>query len=197
MLSEILDSLSIETKSTSSLRPSQSLDCCHQGDPGTCFSLVRAPTAKPLPTGSPKGQLLPPIDTRAVCLSLYPAPQARKNQLATRGSDRAGAPATLPAWGLVNPAQLPVSGRHKLPPKPYRPDAPQGQPSSIPVLSNRCRPEHRRKPRGLSCHPSWDPAPPRLRAFCRAHSAQPSRQPTTSSGPPRIHLRHYLDIPIA
>ncbi|XP_063084817.1 DENN domain-containing protein 1C isoform X3 [Cavia porcellus] len=47
LLSEILDSLSIETKSTSSLRPSQSLDCCHQGDPGTCFSLFVFPSTQP------------------------------------------------------------------------------------------------------------------------------------------------------
>lgn len=43
MLSEILDSLSIETKSASSLRPSQSLDCCHRGDLDACFSLPDRP----------------------------------------------------------------------------------------------------------------------------------------------------------
>ncbi|KAM6169075.1 DENN domain-containing protein 1C [Erethizon dorsatum] len=43
LLSEILDSLSVETKSTSSLRPSQSLDCCHQGDLDACFSLPDRP----------------------------------------------------------------------------------------------------------------------------------------------------------
>ncbi|XP_023373814.1 DENN domain-containing protein 1C [Otolemur garnettii] len=39
LLSEILDSLSIEAKNTGSLRPSQSLDCCHRGDLDSCLSL--------------------------------------------------------------------------------------------------------------------------------------------------------------
>lgn len=43
LLSEILDTLSIQTKSMGSLRPSQSLDCCHAGDLDSCFSLVRGP----------------------------------------------------------------------------------------------------------------------------------------------------------
>ncbi|XP_012370524.2 DENN domain-containing protein 1C isoform X4 [Octodon degus] len=43
LLSEILDSLSVEVKSASSLRPSQSLDCCHQGDLDICFSLPDRP----------------------------------------------------------------------------------------------------------------------------------------------------------
>ncbi|XP_010633071.1 DENN domain-containing protein 1C isoform X2 [Fukomys damarensis] len=43
LLGEILDSLSVETKSASSLRPSQSLDCCHQGDLDTYFSLPDRP----------------------------------------------------------------------------------------------------------------------------------------------------------
>ncbi|XP_076977061.1 DENN domain-containing protein 1C isoform X3 [Tamandua tetradactyla] len=43
LLSEILDSLSMGAKNAGSLRPSQSLDCCHRGDPDGCFSLVRVP----------------------------------------------------------------------------------------------------------------------------------------------------------
>ncbi|XP_072803939.1 DENN domain-containing protein 1C isoform X3 [Vicugna pacos] len=39
LLSEILDSLSTRATRTSSLRPSQSLDCCHRGDLDSCFSL--------------------------------------------------------------------------------------------------------------------------------------------------------------
>uniref|UniRef100_A0A452SCH9 DENN domain containing 1C n=1 Tax=Ursus americanus TaxID=9643 RepID=A0A452SCH9_URSAM len=47
LLSEILDSLSVGASRTGSLRPSQSLDCCHRGDPDSCFSLVRAPQFSP------------------------------------------------------------------------------------------------------------------------------------------------------
>ncbi|XP_045404636.1 DENN domain-containing protein 1C isoform X2 [Lemur catta] len=43
LLSEILDSLSVEAKSAGSLRPSQSLDCCHRGDLDSCLSLPNIP----------------------------------------------------------------------------------------------------------------------------------------------------------
>ncbi|XP_047387854.1 DENN domain-containing protein 1C isoform X3 [Sciurus carolinensis] len=43
LLSEILDSLSVQTKNMGSLRPSQSLDCCHGGDLDSCFSLPDIP----------------------------------------------------------------------------------------------------------------------------------------------------------
>ncbi|XP_017195569.1 DENN domain-containing protein 1C isoform X2 [Oryctolagus cuniculus] len=43
LLSEILDSLSVGAKSMGSLRPSQSLDCCHRGDLDSCFSLPDIP----------------------------------------------------------------------------------------------------------------------------------------------------------
>lgn len=40
LLTEILDSLSTGAMRTGSLRPSQSLDCCHRGDLDSCLSLV-------------------------------------------------------------------------------------------------------------------------------------------------------------
>ncbi|XP_058137971.1 DENN domain-containing protein 1C isoform X2 [Dasypus novemcinctus] len=43
LLSEILDSLSVGAKHAGSLRPSQSLDCCHRGNPDDCFSLLAVP----------------------------------------------------------------------------------------------------------------------------------------------------------
>ncbi|XP_008574042.1 PREDICTED: DENN domain-containing protein 1C [Galeopterus variegatus] len=43
LLSEILDSLSMGAKNIGSLRPSQSLDCCHRGDLDSCFSLPNIP----------------------------------------------------------------------------------------------------------------------------------------------------------
>lgn len=47
LLSEILDSLNVETKSGDRQRASQSLDCCQQGASESCSSLVR--TSSPLP----------------------------------------------------------------------------------------------------------------------------------------------------
>ncbi|CAH6779487.1 DENN domain-containing protein 1C isoform X1 [Phodopus roborovskii] len=47
LLSEILDSLSMETKSGGRLRASQSLDCCQQGASESCFSLPDIPARSP------------------------------------------------------------------------------------------------------------------------------------------------------
>lgn len=47
LLSEILDSLSVETKSGGRLRASQSLDCCQQEASESCFSLVRPSLCHP------------------------------------------------------------------------------------------------------------------------------------------------------
>ncbi|KAG8519040.1 DENN domain-containing protein 1C [Galemys pyrenaicus] len=47
LLSEILDSLSTGAMSTGSLRPSQSLDCCHTGGLDSSCSLVSAPNPPP------------------------------------------------------------------------------------------------------------------------------------------------------
>ncbi|XP_036027062.1 DENN domain-containing protein 1C isoform X4 [Onychomys torridus] len=47
LLSEILDSLSVETKSGGRLRASQSLSCCQQGASESCFSLPDIPSRSP------------------------------------------------------------------------------------------------------------------------------------------------------
>ncbi|XP_059107715.1 DENN domain-containing protein 1C isoform X1 [Peromyscus eremicus] len=47
LLSEILDSLSMETKSGGRLRASQSLNCCQQGASESCFSLPDIPARSP------------------------------------------------------------------------------------------------------------------------------------------------------
>ncbi|XP_036874052.2 DENN domain-containing protein 1C isoform X3 [Manis javanica] len=43
LLGEILDSLSTGAVRIGSLRPSQSFNCCHRGDPDSCFSLPNIP----------------------------------------------------------------------------------------------------------------------------------------------------------
>lgn len=48
-MTEILDSLSTGATRTGSLRPSQSLDCCHRGDLDSCLSLVSPPALSHLP----------------------------------------------------------------------------------------------------------------------------------------------------
>nr|XP_039322924.1 DENN domain-containing protein 1C isoform X1 [Saimiri boliviensis boliviensis] len=63
LLSEILDSLSVGAKSAGSLRPSQSLDCCHRGDLDSCLSLPNIPRWRPddkkLPEPQPLSLSLP------------------------------------------------------------------------------------------------------------------------------------------
>ncbi|KAM7143166.1 DENN domain-containing protein 1C isoform 2-T2 [Molossus nigricans] len=61
LLSEILDSLSTGATRTGSLRPSQSLDCCHRGDFDSCLSLPNLP-------GRPRWQ--PEEDPPAECQPL-------------------------------------------------------------------------------------------------------------------------------
>ncbi|XP_075854086.1 DENN domain-containing protein 1C isoform X1 [Microcebus murinus] len=84
LLSEILDSLSVEAKSAGSLRPSQSLDCCHRGDLDSCLSLPNIPGWQPeekpsepqpssLPVHLPSLQHAQPMDD--TCASKNPDPQ--------------------------------------------------------------------------------------------------------------------------
>ncbi|KAM8763533.1 DENN domain-containing protein 1C isoform 2-T2 [Rhynchonycteris naso] len=76
LLSEILDSLSTGATKTGSLRPSQSLDCCHRGDLDSCLSLLNIPgrsrwqpneedppEPQPLPACLPSLQTPQPPDT--------------------------------------------------------------------------------------------------------------------------------------
>ncbi|KAK2504644.1 hypothetical protein MC885_007794 [Smutsia gigantea] len=69
LLSEILDSLSTGATRTGSLRPSQSLDCCHRGDPDSCFNLVRAPSSPHLPI-----QLASPCSIKRPAMCPLPTP---------------------------------------------------------------------------------------------------------------------------
>ncbi|XP_075391835.1 DENN domain-containing protein 1C [Tenrec ecaudatus] len=79
LLSEILDSLNVGVKSTGSLRPSQSLDCCHREDSDSGFSLVRHPPPPPsLAQWHPEEEKLPehqPLSLPTDLLSHQP-PQA-------------------------------------------------------------------------------------------------------------------------
>ncbi|XP_012501620.1 PREDICTED: DENN domain-containing protein 1C isoform X1 [Propithecus coquereli] len=72
LLSEILDSLSMEAKSAGSLRPSQSLDCCHRGDLDSCLSLVRVRTPSQSSPPHPTRQPLPHLKASNLP-SLHPA----------------------------------------------------------------------------------------------------------------------------
>ncbi|EPY86298.1 hypothetical protein CB1_000320028 [Camelus ferus] len=69
LLSEILDSLSTRATRTSSLRPSQSLDCCHRGGLDSCFSLAESSRGGMLrgarPAGAPQPPPSPPESSEA------------------------------------------------------------------------------------------------------------------------------------
>ncbi|XP_013360756.1 PREDICTED: DENN domain-containing protein 1C isoform X3 [Chinchilla lanigera] len=126
LLSEILDSLSVETKSASSLRPSQSLDCCHQGDLDTCFSLPNrpgrtswqpedetAPELQPLslPADLPSLQISPPLDATSSPQNTSPQLSPEANQGAMLPSESSTATADLSTKGgpKSSPAPEPVN----------------------------------------------------------------------------------------
>lgn len=75
LLSEILDSLSVETKSGEGLRASQSLDCYQHGAPESCSSLVRtsSPAQPHPPHPPPTCQLLPHLTSTIPSILLCPA----------------------------------------------------------------------------------------------------------------------------
>lgn len=62
LLSEILDSLSVETKSGGRLR-----DCCQHGASESCSSLVRTSSLHPLPTCQLLPHLTPTIPSILLC----------------------------------------------------------------------------------------------------------------------------------
>ncbi|XP_032107964.1 DENN domain-containing protein 1C isoform X1 [Sapajus apella] len=121
LLSEILDSLSVGAKSAGSLRPSQSLDCCHRGDLDSCLSLPNIPRWQPddkkLPEPQPLSLSLP-----ADLLSLQNIPSLDatssskdpRSQLIRSESDHhvispsqtSPASADLRIWGYPKPSTL-------------------------------------------------------------------------------------------
>ncbi|XP_054418012.1 DENN domain-containing protein 1C [Pteronotus mesoamericanus] len=101
LLGEILDSLSMGPTRTSSLRPSQSLDCCHRGDSDSCLSLPNLPgrprwqpdeedTPEPqpqsLPAHLPSPQTPQPLDTTSSSKNLTPQPPSEASQGITSSS---------------------------------------------------------------------------------------------------------------
>ncbi|XP_057565946.1 DENN domain-containing protein 1C [Hippopotamus amphibius kiboko] len=94
LLSEILDTLSTRATRTSSLRPSQSLDCCHRGDLDSCLSLPDIPgrsrwqeddekPTEPQPLSLPVS--LPPLHTPQP-LGATSCPEHPTSQLPSEGS---------------------------------------------------------------------------------------------------------------
>ncbi|XP_035888161.1 DENN domain-containing protein 1C isoform X2 [Phyllostomus discolor] len=107
LLGEILDSLSMGPARASSLRPSQSLDCCHRGDLDSCLSLPNLPerprwqpdedTPEPqprsLPAHLPSLQHPRPPDTTSSSENLAPQPLSEASQEITSSSQSLAASA--------------------------------------------------------------------------------------------------------
>nr|XP_012803449.2 DENN domain-containing protein 1C [Jaculus jaculus] len=85
LLSEILDSLSVEGKGGGRLRPSQSVDCCHGGRLDSCFSLPDMPEGSPWQPDEDQRALEPQPRSLPATLSLLQhtsssdAPSSSKN----------------------------------------------------------------------------------------------------------------------
>ncbi|EAW69082.1 DENN domain containing 1C [Homo sapiens] len=117
LLSEILDSLSMGAKSAGSLRPSQSLDCCHRGDLDSCFSLPNIPRWQPddkkLPEPEPQPLSLPSLQN-ASSLDATSSSKDSRSQLIPSESDQevtspsqsSTASADPSIWGDPKPSPL-------------------------------------------------------------------------------------------
>nr|XP_008508976.1 PREDICTED: DENN domain-containing protein 1C [Equus przewalskii] len=105
LLSEILDSLSMGATRTGSLRPSQSLDCCHRGDLDSCLSLPdipegprwqaddeKPPDPEPLSLPARLSSLHTPQPSDATSLSKNPSSQL--SQLPSEASQETFSPSS-------------------------------------------------------------------------------------------------------
>lgn len=148
LLSEILDSLSVGAKSMGSLRPSQSLDCCHRGDLDSCFSLVRSPLLLPQTPGA-TCQLRPSKVQHLACASSLPSLTYREDRDGSPSMGNRQSPSPCPCLRTCRSCSTP---RLWMPPAPQR----------TPIPS--CLPETTGTP---SPHPSpsWLPQTPAARGI--------------------------------
>lgn len=125
LLSEILDSLSTGPTRTGSLRPSQSLDCCHRGDLDSCLSLVSPPV---LPHLSITRQPIPHLKSSNLLISPPPpSPTYQEDQdgSQTRRTPQSPSPSPCrPACHICKHSSLRIPRapqRTSLPSHPQRP----------------------------------------------------------------------------
>ncbi|XP_036704447.1 DENN domain-containing protein 1C [Balaenoptera musculus] len=152
LLSEILDSLSMRDTRNSSLRPSQSLDCCHRGDLDSCLSLPDIPGRSrwqaddekppgPQPLSLSVG--LPPLHTPqpsdATSSSKHPTSQlpseASPEIISPSQSSTASADPSSkgdPSSSLTEPQPLRLSSPHEATEDPTAQESPCSQLSTAP-----------------------------------------------------------------
>ncbi|XP_046951300.1 DENN domain-containing protein 1C isoform X2 [Lynx rufus] len=92
LLGEILDSLSLGASRTGSLRPSQSLDCCHREDTDSCFSL---PDIAEGPRWQPEDEKLPEPQPPALPADLPSQQTLQSSDAATSSKDPVSQPETI------------------------------------------------------------------------------------------------------
>ncbi|XP_047689366.1 DENN domain-containing protein 1C isoform X1 [Prionailurus viverrinus] len=153
LLGEILDSLSLGASRTGSLRPSQSLDCCHREDTDSCFSL---PDIAERPRWQPEDEKLPEPQPLSLPADLPSQQTLQSSDAATSSKDPISQPALeasretiLPS--LPSPASADPSSRgdpestvlllHLSPPRkaaedPRAQESPCSQLSTAPTQSN-------------------------------------------------------------
>ncbi|XP_025772185.1 DENN domain-containing protein 1C [Puma concolor] len=90
LLGEILDSLSLGASRTGSLRPSQSLDCCHREDTDSCFSL---PDIAERPRWQPEDEKLPEPQPLSLPADLPSQQTLQSSDAATSSKDPISQPA--------------------------------------------------------------------------------------------------------
>lgn len=170
LLSEILDSLSTQATRTRSLRPSQSLDCCHTGGLDSCSSLPNIPggptwqaddveeapepQALSLPASLPCLQALQPLDAALTPKNLTSwLPSEASQEVVSPSSIASADPSSQRDPNLTLPEPQPLvlhlSPQHKLA------EDPRAQESPCSLLST--TPSHPETPQLLApTEPSLD-----------------------------------------
>ncbi|XP_030149118.1 DENN domain-containing protein 1C isoform X2 [Lynx canadensis] len=147
LLGEILDSLSLGASRTGSLRPSQSLDCCHREDTDSCFSL---PDIAEGPRWQPEDEKLPEPQPPALPADLPSQQTLQSSDAATSSKDPVSQPETilpsLPSPASADPSSpgdpesslliLPLSPPRKAAEDPRAPESPCSQLSTAPTQSS-------------------------------------------------------------
>ncbi|XP_049495696.1 DENN domain-containing protein 1C isoform X1 [Panthera uncia] len=104
LLAEILDSLSLGASRTGSLRPSQSLDCCHREDTDSCFSL---PDIAERPRWQPEDEKLPEPQPLSLPADMPSQQTLQSSDAATSSKDPISQPALEASQETILPSLSP------------------------------------------------------------------------------------------
>ncbi|XP_039077278.1 DENN domain-containing protein 1C [Hyaena hyaena] len=204
LLSEILDSLSMGASRTGSLRPSQSLDCCHREDTDSCFSLPdiagrprwqpedeKPPEPQPLslPSDVPSLQTLQPSDatTSSKDPTFQPALEASHEIILPSLSSPASADPSSQEDSESHLLILHLSPPHKAAEEPRAQESPCSQLSTAPTQSSPPESPQLLVPTKPKLDITWTSQPPEP----HDSSSNPGSPENPRSQPPEVALAKH------